>query len=103
EKSKEGANLTIDTEAPKEEGDYGAMILGLTLAAATQLAPDKKQSEFESVQSQVAMTIALFIEQSADHNDYTAAVQRPFFAAMEKVKLVDTFAAIAITPLKRLA
>jgi len=101
EKTKEGANITIDTNARTEEGDYGPMQMAFALAAASStLEKNAKLSDFEKASTQVALTIALFIEQAGGHDDYTGVVQRPFFASMEKAKLVDTFAAIAVTPLR---
>jgi tetratricopeptide (TPR) repeat protein len=101
EKTKEGANVAIDTEARKEEGDYGPLAMGIAIVSAGRFVTEKeKLSEFEKRRDQIASVIALFVEQMGDHDDYTAAVHRPFFAAMQKEKLVDTFAAIAVTPLK---
>lgn len=99
-KTKKGANITIDTNPRKEEGDYAAMDMTLALASVASTIDEKKKlTDFEKARNQVAMAIDLFVEQKSPHDDYTAAVQRPFFAAMQKEKLVDTFAAIAITPL----
>jgi tetratricopeptide (TPR) repeat protein len=101
EQTKAGGNVTIDSEAPKDEGDYAPVAMGFALASAGRLLPEKeKLSDFEKVRQQVASSIAMFVELTADHNDYTAAVHRPFFAAMQKETLVDTFAGIAITPLR---
>ena len=101
EKTKEGANVVIDTEARKEEGDYGPLATGLAIVSAGRFITEKeKLSEFEKTRDQIASVIALFLEQTEGHDDYTAAVQRPFFAAMQKEKLIDTFAAIAAVPLK---
>jgi tetratricopeptide (TPR) repeat protein len=101
EKTKKGANIAIDPEAKKDEGDYAPMQLALALAAAGTMLEEKKTlSDFERAREQVAMTIAMFVEQTDDHHDYTAAVQGPFFAAMTKAKLTDTFAALAVAPLR---
>ena len=93
--------ITVDPSASKAEGDYGPMDLALALASASRTLPEKeKLSDFEKARQQIALVIAMFVEQTADHDDFTAAVHRPFFAAMQKEKLVDTFAALAVAPLK---
>jgi tetratricopeptide (TPR) repeat protein len=97
EKTKKGATITFDPNVPKEEGDYGGLTLFLGLSAAAD--KGEKRSDFEKARDQVASTIHLFTEEEREPSDYTAAVQKPFFASMEKAKLVDTFAAVAVTPL----
>lgn len=101
EKTPNGANITIEENARKEEGDYGAMDMFLALAAGSANADENKPlSDFDKARLQVASAIELFLEQNGDHNDYTAAVQAPFFQAMQKAKLVEIFAGIALRPLK---
>lgn len=93
--------ITIDPDAPKQEGDYAPLTMAVAITAAGATLPEKqKLSDFERVRQQVASVVQIFLDLSADHDDYTAAVQRPFFEAMQKEKLIDTFAAIAVTPLK---
>lgn len=98
---KKETNITIDPDAPKNEGDYTPVAMALAIASAGRTLPEyAKLSEFERVRRQVASAVEMFVDLSADHDDYTSAVHRPFFAAMQKEKLGDTFAAIAVTPLK---
>ncbi|HKS22845.1 MAG TPA: tetratricopeptide repeat protein [Thermoanaerobaculia bacterium] len=93
--------IAFDPNSPKEEGDYGPMAMALALVSAGRsLAEKEKLSEFEKARDQIAFVITLFLDQTDKHDDYTATVQRPFFAAMQKEKLIDTFAAIAAAPLK---
>jgi tetratricopeptide (TPR) repeat protein len=101
QKTKKGANITIDTSARKEEGDYTSMQMMMAIARSASDIDKKKQSEFEKLQGQVASIIAMFVE-SADkeHDDFTSRVQTPFFASMSKANVVDTFAGIAISTLK---
>ena len=99
QKTKEGANLTFDPNARKEEGDYGAMQLMMVLSRAA--ATDKKLTEFELMRGQIAKVIAMLLEMSDtdQHDDFTARVQVPFFASMKKANVTDAFAGIAISPL----
>lgn len=87
-------NITIDPNGRKEEGDYSAMEMMVALASGSRnLEKNAKLSEFEQVQAQIALVINMFAE-NKPANDYTGAVQWPFFAAMKKEKLVDAFAAV---------
>jgi FimV-like protein len=100
EKTEKGVNLTIDPKSRKEEGDYGPMEMSLALAAGATMVQEKKPlSDFDKAREQVAMVVAMFTEETGHHDDYTAAVHRPFFAAMQAAKLTDTFAALAVAPL----
>jgi tetratricopeptide (TPR) repeat protein len=100
EKTGKGVNLNIDPKSRKEEGDYGPMEMSLALAAGAMLTEEKKPlSDFDKAREQVALVVAMFTEQAGDHDDYTAAIHRPFFAAMQTAKLTDTFAALAVAPL----
>ena len=93
--------ITVDPNAPKTEGDYAPLTLALAIVAAGRTLPENaKLSDFERARQQVASIVDMFLDLSGDHDDYTAAVHRPFFAAMKKEKLVDTFAALAVAPLK---
>jgi thioredoxin-like negative regulator of GroEL len=45
--------------------------------------------------------IAIFVEAAgAEHDDFTSRVQTPFFTSMKKANVADTFAGIALSPLK---
>src|SRR5436305_13203643 len=86
--------ITIDPEGRKEEGDYSAMEMMVALASGSRnLEKSAKLSDFEQVQAQIALVINMFGEREPV-NDYTGAVQGPFFAAMKKEKLVDAFGAV---------
>jgi len=101
EKTKEGANITIDSSARKEEGDYTSMQLMIATARAASEIDEKKQTDLEKAQGQVSSLIAMFVESAEkERDDFTSRVQTPFFTSMSKAKVVDTFAAIALSPLE---
>jgi tetratricopeptide (TPR) repeat protein len=100
-KGEKQITLNVDPDARKEEGDYSSMEMSLAIVSGARFVDEKKSlSDFDKVREQVAAVVAIFTELPGDSTNYTGAVQHPFFAAMEKEKLVDSFAAIVITPLK---
>ena len=99
-KGEKEINLNVDPNTRKEEGDYSTMEMSLAIVSGGRFVDEKKSSsDFDKVREQVGAVVSTFLELPADSQNYTGAVQRPFFEAMQKEKLVDTFAAIAITPL----
>jgi tetratricopeptide (TPR) repeat protein len=101
EKTKEGANITVDVNARKEEGDYGPMQMMIAIARSASVIDKKKISEFDKLQGQLSSLIAMFVESSdKEHSDFTSRVQTPFFTAMTKANVVDAFAGIALSSLK---
>lgn len=101
EKTKEGANITIDPSARKEEGDYTSMQLMIATARAASEIDEKKQTDIEKGQRQVSSLITMFVESAEkERNDFTSRVQTPFFTSMSKANVVDAFAAIALSPLE---
>jgi tetratricopeptide (TPR) repeat protein len=101
EETKEGANITIDSGARKEEGDYTAMQMMIAIARGASAIDKGKKTEFEKLQMQLSHLILMFVE-SADqaHGDFTSRVQAPFFASMNKANVVEPFAGIALASLK---
>lgn len=99
-KTKEGANITVDTSAPKDEGDYSATTTMIALLSAGRMVEDSKESEFERAQGQVALLIGMFTDGKDEKPDYTTRVQQPFFTAIANEKLTDVLAALAVAPLK---
>jgi len=94
-------NVTVDTHARTEEGDYSGMAMMLALMSAGRFTEEEgKKSEFEQVQGQLGSVIAMFLETSAEQRDYTARVHRPFFESMQKEKLVDAYLAAALSTLQ---
>lgn len=100
-KTKKGADITVDMNARKEEGDYTAMQMMMAIARSASDIDKKKQSEMEKLQGQLSSLIQMFVETAgAEHDDFTSRVQTPFFTSMSKANVVDTFAGIAISTLK---
>jgi tetratricopeptide (TPR) repeat protein len=101
QKTKKGADITIDTAARKEEGDFGAMQMMIAIARGASIIDDKKTSDFDKLQGQLSSLIAMFVESSDEvRSDFTSRVQAPFFTAMTKANAADAFAGIALSPLK---
>ena len=103
EKTSKGYNINVDMNAPKDEGDYSALQMMVTLLAGGAAAEkaETKKSEFEEAASQISAIVAMYVEmEDKGPANYTRDVQRPFFAAMQKEKLTDTFAAIALMSLR---
>lgn len=99
-KTEKGANVTVDVGESTEEGDYKALSMMISLLSASQLTKDaKKQSEFEKLMAQTTMVIGFVIEHEGKGDDYTASVQVPYFRSMQKEKLLDPFAGVALASL----
>lgn len=100
-KDEKNINVTVDTNARTEEGDYKSLAVGLTLASAARFTEENtKKSEFEQVQGQVVSVIKMFLEMTpATQNDYTARTHRPFFDSMNKAGLLEAYAATALSSL----
>lgn len=100
EKTVEGANITIDPDSRKEEGDFGGYEMMLAIASAGRFTEDKEGlTEFEKVRSQLASSLMMLIEAPPKGRSYTVRQNVPFFQELEKKKLIDVFAGIALSPL----
>ena len=100
-KDKNTVNLTIDTQARKDEGDYGAVDMMIALAGGVRLLPENEnKSEFERSRAQVSSTLAMVAEGAEAGRDYTAKQVIPFFRTLYDRKLLDTYAGIAIMSLR---
>ncbi len=103
EKTKKGTNITINPAERKDEGDYSGMQMFMGIFAAGAGLEDektkKKPTEMEAAVAQVSGVLGLFVE-GKEGTDFTARVQRPFFAAMSEKKLTDVFIGIALGTLK---
>jgi tetratricopeptide (TPR) repeat protein len=102
QKDQKNVEVAVDTNARTEEGDYSPFAMGVSIVSAGRFTDDgSKKGGFESLRSQIADVINIFIETTpAMQRDYTAQSHVPFFTAMSKEKLVDTFAGIAISTQK---
>ena len=84
----------IDTYAADERE------MALRMAAASVKLPEnRKASEFEKLQRQVALALAMFND-AAPVKDFTDEVNLPFFTGIGKQGLTDAFVAVALTSLK---
>ena len=93
-------NLTIDTNARKEEGDYGALEMMAPLAGGAAALPEnEKKSEFERTLGQLTTFLAMVSEGDARSRDYTATQVVPFFRKLAGAKLLEAFVADAISSL----
>jgi Tfp pilus assembly protein PilF len=100
-KTAEGGNITIDPNAPKDEGDFTPLALGIAMAAAVQTTEENvNKSEFEHLRSMLVHDVKIFIEMNEKTSgNYTIDVHRPFFTAMDRANVLDAFAATAISSL----
>jgi len=92
-KDEKNTNITFDVSAPKDEGDYGSVALMMAMSSALREGEkNKKLTQMEKVQSQIATLISVFAgKEDNHHTDYTARVQRPFFTEMQEKKLIEPF------------
>ena len=102
QKDPRNITLTIDPDERKEEGDYSGLTMGMAIVAGAGFADDVvKKNAFERAQGEVANIINIFVESTPlSQKDYTAQMHVPFFSAMSKAKLIDTFAGIALSTQK---
>jgi tetratricopeptide (TPR) repeat protein len=102
QKDQKNIEIGVDPNARTEEGDYGPFAMGVSIVSAGRFTDDgSKKGAFESLRSQIADVINIFIETTPDmQRDYTAQSHVRFFTAMSKEKLVDTFAGIIIATQK---
>jgi Tfp pilus assembly protein PilF len=102
EKTRKGANITIDPDSPKNEGDFMIMEMMLSMVAASEAMEKKRgQSDLERAQGSLVSGIKMFLETREPKDvDFTSTVQAPFFNAMNEEKLLETFAGLALSTLK---
>ncbi len=96
------SKIDLKPDTRKDEGDYSTMnVLLAAGAAARGTEEEAKLSEFEQLRLQVSHLIEHFLISLAlkEGDDFTAAVHKPFFAALVEAKLADTLAGIAIARL----
>ena len=100
-KDKANINITIDTKARKEEGDYGSVEMMMAIAGAAQLLPEhENESEFERSRGHVSTALAMIVEVPDRKRDYTATQIVPFFRTLYDRKLLDTYAGLALLSLR---
>ena len=100
-KDDKNVNITIDPEPRKEEGDYSTaeMMMAIAGAGALKLLEEnEKKSEFERTLGHVSSALAMIAE-GEPQSDYTGQHVVPFFRALYDRKLLDAYAAVAISSL----
>lgn len=97
QKTAKGANITVDPNASKAEGDYSAMAVALPMAAAARDLDEKaKLSQFEQIRLQLVSDVTMFTEMTDKQTDFTATMHVPFFRSMIAAKALDGFAAVVL-------
>lgn len=98
EKDAHNIELKIDPEEKTEEGDYKGFSMAVAIVAASRFTDDAvKKNSFERARDQIANTINVYLETvPATQRDYTAQSHLPFFMAMKKADLIDTFAGVVL-------
>lgn len=93
--------LTIDPSARTEEGDFKAFEMMLALASGSRfLEENEGKSEFDVTREQLRVALAMLAESPAETGpSYTATHNLPFFVALHERKLLDAYAARALSPL----
>ncbi|HEY0142019.1 MAG TPA: tetratricopeptide repeat protein [Thermoanaerobaculia bacterium] len=100
--SADGKNVTITVDAsPRtDEGDYGGWQMMMAFAAgARDLGDNEKKNEFDKTRGQIHTSLLMLLETADKGRDFTAKQNIPFFAALDKEKLLETYTAAAILPL----
>ncbi|MBV8515792.1 MAG: tetratricopeptide repeat protein [Acidobacteria bacterium] len=98
-KDKKHVNITVDMNAPKDEGDFGPTEMMMALLAGSSAGAKKgKKSAFEEAVDRVAVPLSLL----AGGNDtapgsYTTTQNLPFFAALAEKDLLNAFAGVALS------
>jgi tetratricopeptide (TPR) repeat protein len=100
---KKNITLMIDPDSRKEEGDFSGWETGMALVSGTRFIDDdkekKKLSEFERAQSQLTTTLVMLLEMKDAPKTYSGSRNVPFFATLSNRKLLDAFAAVALSSL----
>lgn len=102
EKGGGNVNITIDPNSKKDLGDFSGLEMMLALAAGASLTTDKTpQTEFDRQAGAYASFLAMFSESSGDlKRSFITNTYVPFYAAMVKADQAETFAHVALAPLK---
>lgn len=102
QKTRKGVNITIDPNASKEEGDFTAMEFMLAIVAGAGGLEEKKrgQTEFDKARGGLVSVIHMYLEGEETAPNFTSTVQKPFFSAMAQEKLLEIYAALALSTLK---
>ena len=99
-KDEQNISITIDSNSRKEEGDFSATEMMMALAGATQSLPENEnKSDFEKTLGHVITTLAMVVEGPDKKRNYTATQLVPFFRTLSDRKLLEAYAATAISSL----
>jgi tetratricopeptide (TPR) repeat protein len=101
QKDQKNVTINVDPDSPKGEGDFSAWEMMLGFSAATRTLPEnRRRSEFDLTREQLTTALRMLMEMRADlGSNYSASRNVPFFAALEEKKLLDTYAAVALSSL----
>ena len=92
-------SVAIDTQAPKGEGDYGPFEMAMAIVSGGRFTEDqKKLTEFERTRTQIVTVLNMLLE-TAEGSNYTADVNVPYFAELQKKKQLDQLAGIVLLSL----
>ncbi len=93
--------ITVDPDAPKEEGDFGPWEMGLALSAAVRTLPENRhKSDFDLSREQLVSSLKMLVELRGETGPgYSRRRNVPFFVALEEKGLLDAYAAVALSSL----
>lgn len=81
QQTKAGANITIDPNSPKGEGDFGPQEMMLSMAVAAKVIPEKaKMTNADRLADQVETVLAMLDESRSEEHDFTRQTNVPFFS-----------------------
>lgn len=85
-------NIFVDTSTKKDEGDFGAIDLVISLTkAAEKMDAKKDKTEMQLLVSSFETTFAVLGEQKADASKFTWKYYVPYFVEMKKQGHVEAF------------
>ena len=99
-KAKGEISIMVDPKSRKEEGDFSGWEVMLALASGVRFTEENaKLSEFERARTQLVTSLRMLLEAPPKGRGYSIEKNVPFFATIEKKKLLDVFAGIALASL----
>lgn len=95
-------NITIDPASKKDLGDFSALEVMAAIASGSSHLPENgPKSEFEREAETFGLFLTMLAEAAGDmKRGFVASTYLPFYAAMVKAEKGDTFAHLALAPLK---
>ncbi len=87
-------NLFIPSDTPIDDGDFGAVDLGLTMSRATRFTEDSKgKSEVEMLKSEMESLFQLMyeLEENEKHKGFGWEYYAPYFMELKQKGFIDPF------------